>query len=97
MTDTSKGIGIAFPSEKWARDALKLLIPHMPMPAPVPDSEERVCPDCGVKLIVGPKLLAVGCTVYCPIDGITRMREAEKAGHTPEIVSLGNPNSRYEH
>jgi len=91
----SDRFALAYPVAESHRNLFRRLIG--PMPIIVPGSVEQPCTDCGLRLGVGPRVVAQlqadpGIVLLCPICLCER-------GAVPgawDFVSLHNPDSRIE-
>lgn len=95
MAEATVMIAVSFPVAQPQRDLLRKIL-GQPLPAMyTTGAEERPCSSCGMTLNVGPRLLAQvlahGGKLYCPICLI-----ATVGTEAANVMSLGNPESRFE-
>lgn len=91
MTDQ---IAVAFPVAHGPRKFLRKLA-SQPLGIIVPGSEVRECKECGIRLAVGPRVLAAVEAGKCTLLCLLCMIEVT-GGELFEITDLGNPDSRPE-
>lgn len=94
-------IAIAFPYAIPQRELLRKLDPQGRLPSLYrAGAEDRPCTTCGMRLNVGPRILAAqqehpGLLIYCPICGVAA-KVAAMGGEDVEVTSLGNPESGWD-
>lgn len=90
-----KGIVLAFPLREEDRAKLRRFVPTAKMPAIYPNSTEKPCDECGMRLAVGPRSAAMltmqDLRLLCPICAVRA-----SGGDEINITSLGNPDSKPE-
>jgi hypothetical protein len=90
-------LAIAFPYADAQRELLRKVMPDHRLPSLYREgAEDRPCTRCGMRLNVGPRLLALlhtqpGLLIYCPICGT-----AETHGEPTDVMHLGNPESGWD-
>lgn len=89
-------IAIAFPIAEPQRALLRRIVAEKLPSLYREGAEERPCISCGMRLNVGPRLLAFQhaqpeLAIYCPICGRAAMLQ-----ENPEVIHLGNPESGWE-
>lgn len=94
MTDPeTPSFAVAFPIAEAQRELLRLVM-GTPLPTRYREgAENRPCASCGMTLNVGPRVLALGVPIYCPV--CVRHLTAS-LGLDVCVEHLGNPEAGTE-